>query len=108
MLRSGLIILMATFIGACAMGEGGRWIGSDNRTVQVEGIPYVVQYVRSGAELDMRGVRTETIVMMPDAAIERRRNTAAALIVARDLCAAPVMVFESKDGDMYSTRVKCG
>jgi hypothetical protein len=57
----------------------------------------------------MRGIRLTPIVIMPDAMIERRRATEAAMIVGSDLCGGKAsVVAEVKEGDINSTRVRCG
>ena len=54
----------------------------------------------------MRSVRLTPIVIMPDAMIERRRSTAAAMIVGASLCGGKAsVVAEMKEGDINSTRV---
>jgi hypothetical protein len=102
-------IVCAFLLSNCAGGEAGRWIAAENRTVTVEGIPYQVIWVRDGNGIDMRGVRAASLVMMPDAMVERRRNTQAAMIVGTDLCAGNAsVVAEMNDGDFYTTRIRCG
>lgn len=65
--------------------------------------------MRDASGIDMRGVRVTPIVIMPDAMIERRRNTEAAMIVGTGLCGGkPLVVAEMKKGNLYNTRVKCG
>jgi hypothetical protein len=57
----------------------------------------------------MRGVRVTPIVIMPDEMIERRRNTEAAVVVGTGLCGGKASVdSETKSGDVYATRIKCG
>jgi hypothetical protein len=57
----------------------------------------------------MRSIRLTGIVIMPDAMIERRRATAAAMNVGTDLCGGRAsVVAEMKEGDINSTRIKCG
>jgi hypothetical protein len=86
-----------------------RWVHAENRIVTVEDTPYQVQWVRDANGIDMRGVRTTSIVIMPDDMIERRRNTQAALIVGTDLCGGKAsVVAEMKSGDSYATRIKYG
>jgi hypothetical protein len=75
----------------------------------LKNIPYQVIWVRDSTGIDMRGIRITPIVFMPDAMIERRRATEAAIIVATDLCGGKAsVVAEVKDGDINSTRAKCG
>ena len=61
------------------------FIVTENKTVLIENIPYQVSWVRDTIAIDMRGVRVTPIVIMPDAMIERRRNTEAAMIVGTGL-----------------------
>jgi hypothetical protein len=90
-------------------GEATRWIGADNRIVSLESIPFQVIWVRDSTGIDMRSIRLTPIVIMPDAMIERRRATAAAMIVGTDLCGGNAsVVAEMKEGDINSTRIKCG
>ena len=90
-------------------GEATRWVSAENRIVTVEAIPYQVSWVRDSRGIDMRGVRAQYVVVMPDAMIERRRNTAAASIVGTDLCGGKAtVVAEMNEGDLYTTRVRCG
>lgn len=103
-----LVILTGLLACGCAGGEGMRWSSAQAKHVTVEGVPYQVQYVRDAGGVDMRSVRTELVVVMPDAMVERRRNTAAAMMVARDLCAGAVVESEQKEGDQYLTRARCG
>jgi hypothetical protein len=99
----------AATLAGCGGGDAMRWVHAENRIVTVEDIPYQVQWVRDATGIDMRGVRTTPIVIMPDDMIERRRNTAAALIVGNDLCGGKAsVVAEIKSGDAYATRIKCG
>ena len=102
-------LFVTLLLVGCAVGEAGRWISAENKTVSVEGIPYGVSWVRDSTAIDMRGTRAQVVVLMPDEIIERRRNTEAALIVATDLCGRKAIVItEAKSGDLYTTRVKCG
>jgi len=103
------ILLLVLSLAACGGGEAGRWINAENKIVSVEDIPYQVSWVRDSNGIDMRGLRLTPIVIMPDAMIERRRNTEAAVIVGTGLCGGKAsVVAEMKDGDLFNTRVKCG
>jgi len=52
-------------------------------------------------------LRVTPIVIMPDAMVERRRNTE--MIVGTGLCGGKAsVVAEMKEGDLYNTRVRCG
>lgn len=103
-----LAVLSAALLAGCAMGEGARWAGSPNEIVQIDGIPYQVQYVRSGTGYDMRALRVEPIVIMPDPMIEQRRSTAAALMIGRKLCPGAAVESSQKGPDMLTmVRVKC-
>jgi hypothetical protein len=100
--------LVSVLLAGCAGGEATRWIGAENKIVQVEGIPYQVQWVRDAAGIDMRGVRVMPIVIMPDEMLERRRNTEAAVMVGAQLCGTkPTVLTEMKSGDSYTTRLRC-
>lgn len=102
-------LLSSLLLASCGGGEATRWISADNRIVSVENIPYQVSWVRDSSGVDLRGVRVTPLVIMPDAMVERRRNTEAALIVGRDLCGGGAsIVTEMKEGDLFSTRIKCG
>lgn len=104
-----LFVLALAALTGCGGGEATRWIGADNRIVSIEEIPYQVIWVRDSTGIDMRSIRLTPIVIMPDAMIERRRATAAAMIVGADLCAGKASVAaEMKEGDINSTRIKCG
>jgi len=106
--RRILTISSAIFLSDCAGPEAGRWISAEGKTVTVDGIPYHVNWVRDAAGIDMRGARAQAIVVMPDAMVERRRNTQSALLVGTELCSGKAAVIsEMKDGDLYATRVKC-
>lgn len=101
--------VIAIALSGCGGGEATRWISAEKRTVSVENIPYQVSWVRDSNGIDMRGVRLNPIVFMPDAMIERRRNTEAAVIVGIELCGGKAsVVAEMKEGDLYNTRVRCG
>jgi hypothetical protein len=103
------ILLVALLLSGCGGGEGMRWISAENRIVSVEDIPYQVSWVRDVNGIDLRGVRVTPIVIMPDAMVERRRNTEAAMIVGSGLCGGKAsVVAEMKEGDLYNTRIKCG
>jgi hypothetical protein len=103
------VLVFAILSAGCTDREKVRWIAAENRIVSVEGIPYQVSWVQEPSGIDMRGVRTTPIVVMPDTMIERRRNTEAALIVGNGLCGGKASVTaEMRDGDMYATRVRCG
>jgi hypothetical protein len=104
-----LVFFCTLLLAGCGGGEATRWIGADNRVVSVENIPYQVIWVRDSSGIDMRGIRLTPIVIMPDAMIERRRSTEAAMIVGTDLCGGKAsVVAEMKDGDINSTRIRCG
>lgn len=108
-MRHILILSTALVVTACGGGEATRWISAENKIVTVENIPYQVSWVRDSTGIDMRGVRTTPIVIMPDEMIERRRNTEAAVIVGTALCGSkPTIAAEMKSGDLYATRLKCG
>jgi hypothetical protein len=101
-------LLCALLLSACGGGEATRWISAENKIVSIEDIPYQVSWVRDANGIDMRGVRVTPIVIMPDAMIERRRNTEAAMIVGTGLCGGRAsVVAEMKEGDLYNTRIKC-
>jgi hypothetical protein len=101
-------ILIAVTVAGCAMGEGARWAGSQSEIVQVEGIPYQVQYVRSGDGYDMRSLRVEPIVIMPDQMIEQRRSASASLMVGQKLCPGATVESSQKGADMLTmVRVRC-
>lgn len=101
-------LLFALLLFGCGGGEAGRWIKAENKIVSVEGESYQVSWVRDSSGFDMRGVRTTAIVIMPDAIIERRRNTEAAMIVGSGLCGGRAAVLaEMKDGDLFVTRIRC-
>jgi hypothetical protein len=102
-------VLASLPLASCGGGEGLRWASAQNKTVPVEGIPYTVSWVQDSTGIDMRGVRAQFIVVLPDTMMERRRNTDAALTVAKELCGGEAtVVSESRDGDMFSTRTSCG
>jgi hypothetical protein len=103
------ILLCLLVLPSCGGGEAGRWISAENKIVSVETIPYQVSWVRDTTGIDMRGVRVTPIVIMPDAMVERRRNTEAAIIVGNELCGGNAsVVAEMREGDLFNTRVKCG
>jgi hypothetical protein len=102
-------LLAALLLSGCGGGEATRWISAENKVVSVEDIPYQVSWVRDANGIDMRGVRVTPIVIMPDAMVERRRNTEAAMIVGTGLCGGKAsVVAEMKEGDLYNTRIRCG
>lgn len=102
-------LLCALLLSGCGGGEATRWIGAENRIVSVESIPYQVIWVRDSSGIDMRGIRLTPIVIMSYAMIERRRATEAAMIVGTDLCGGKAsVVAEMKEGEINSTRVRCG
>jgi len=104
-----LVIFGGLVLAGCGGGEATRWISAEGKAVTVEGIPYQVNWVRDGNGIDMRGLRAQAIVIMPDQMIERRRNTEAAKIVGSELCGGlATVIAEAKDGDLYTTRMKCG
>jgi hypothetical protein len=101
-------LLSTLLLAGCGGGEATRWISAENKIVSIEDIPYQVSWVRDANGIDMRGVRVTPIVIMPDAMIERRRNTEAAMMVGTGLCGGKAsVVVEMKDGDLYATRIKC-
>ena len=102
-------LLSTLLLAACGGGEATRWISAENKIVSIENIPYQVSWVRDANGIDMRRVRVTPIVIMPDAMIERRRNTEAAMIVGTGLCGGRAsVVAEMKEGDLYNTRIRCG
>jgi len=99
---------VALLAGGCAMGEGARWVGSDNEIVQVDGIPYQVQYVRDATGFDTRVIRVAPLVILPDAMIERRRGASAALMVVQRMCAGAVAdAPPSSSGTLTMVRFRC-
>jgi hypothetical protein len=104
-----IVLLAGLALSGCGGAEAGRWIGAENKIITIDDIPYQVSWVRDASGIDMRGVRAQPVVIMPDAMIERRRNTEAAMIVGAGLCGSKAsVVAEMKDGDLYGTRIKCG
>lgn len=108
-MRPIFILPCTILLASCGGGEASRWISAENKIVSVEDIPYQVSWVRDSSGIDMRGVRVTPIVIMPDAMIERRRNTEAALVVGNSLCGGKAtVVAEMREGELYITRVRCG
>jgi len=101
-------LLSTLLLAGCGGGEATRWISAENKTVLIENIPYQVSWVRDANGIDMRGRRVTPIVIVPDAMIERRRNTEVAMIVGAGLCDGKAsVVAELKEGDLSATRIKC-
>lgn len=106
-MRLVLVFLVGFILSGCATGDGYRWVGSESRLLQIEGVEYSVQWVRAGSGYDMRSIRSDLVVLMPDPLIERRRNTEAALTVGRSLCTNAAVTDQQMQGGMFLTVIKC-
>ena len=101
------VLFAFIILSGCAAGEGYRWVGSESRLMQIEGVEYSVQWVRAGAGYDMRSIRSDLVVLMPDPLVERRRNTQAAMTVAQSLCPAASIADQQMQGGLFLTVIKC-
>lgn len=106
-MRLILVFLVGFTLSGCATGDGYRWVGSESRLLQIDGVEYSVQWVRAGGGYDMRSIRSDVIVLMPDPLVERRRNTEAALTVARSLCPTAAVADQQMQGAMFLTVIRC-
>jgi hypothetical protein len=103
-----IAILSLTWgIADCAAESAGRWLNAEKEDVVVAGATYRVNWLPIDGGYDFRSHYNQPLSAM-DTMMDKMNNQIAVMIVGQRLCGKkPIIVGETKDGDMFLTRVRC-
>jgi hypothetical protein len=102
-----LAVGFALLLAGCASGSE-RWINSKSETLDVEGIPFRVVWLRTADGIDAHSNNNQLAFRNADILVDKRQATEAMTIVARRECAGnAVITAEARIELSFTASFKC-